>query len=99
CGAGDRRTKIVPRGIRLPPLSPRFLSLLTVLSPADAVPDDAAWPTGSARASARLPHLLQSACHLDFERAAATGTAGELGADDSSWTSAEFADAASGKTG
>src|ERR1700720_2937831 len=77
--AGTCPAEMRRRGIRLPALPSRLLSVLAVLPAADAASDYPAWQTGSAGAPAGVHHLLFRSRDLHLERPAAPGAAGQLG--------------------
>src|SRR5713101_1292719 len=58
--------------------SPRLLSVLAVLAPADTLSDHAAWQARSAGASAGVHDILSHPGYFDFERAAAPAAASQL---------------------
>ena len=97
--AGTRPAKMRRRGIRLPALPSRLLSVLAVLSAADPVPDHPARPARPARAPAGVHHLLDGSGDFDLERAAPAGAAGQLGPHHPSWPAGKPADAAAGQPG
>src|ERR1700724_3022465 len=78
--AGTRPAEVRRRGIRLPALPSRLLSVLAVLPAADAVSDHPARQARSARARTGVHHLLFCSSDLHLERPAAPGAAGQLGA-------------------
>src|ERR1700704_5876976 len=84
------------RGIRLPALSPRLLSVLAVLPAADAVPDYPARQARSARAPTGVHDIFIDPGDFDLERAAPSGAAGQLGPHHPSRPAGDAADAAAG---
>src|SRR3954453_11827238 len=87
------------RGVRLPPLPSRLLSVVAFLPAADAVPCPPARPAPPAGASTGLQYLLEGPRRLDLECAAPARAAGELGEDDSPRLAGEPADAEAGEAG
>src|ERR1700687_998470 len=98
CDAGAGPAEVRRRGIRLPALPSRLLSLLAVLPAADTLSDHPARQARPAGTPAGVHDILIDSGDFDFERAAASGAASQLASHHPPRTAGKVADAAAGDT-